>query len=389
MAANNKKPKICIITTQDISLNKMFPEFYPLLLAKGYEVVGICADGPHVEKVRQQGVRVITVPMIPGITPIRDLRCLWMLYRIFKAEKFDLIHYSTLKASFLAAIAGHLTGCPALVYTIRGFHIFTGLKKFVTKSCDKIAARLADYIIAISSSLKDKLVEEGIASANRINVLGAGSSKGVNLEQFQLNEKTKSCAEKIRRDSGISDNDIVLGYAGRLTVKKGIVEFLTAFANIRKSNDKVHLMVIGGQDKRRPLPAEFIEQMDTNPHIHKIAWTDDIANYMAATDIFVLPTYHDGFGNVLIEAAALEKPVIGTDGPGSRDALQDGVNGILVPVRDVMSLEKALKELIENPTKRKQMGSNGRKWVSENFDRREVWGRLIEVYDKMLRKSRK
>jgi glycosyltransferase involved in cell wall biosynthesis len=388
MAENNRKPKICIVVAADVSLDTLFPDFYPLLLAKGYEVVGICADGPYVENVRRQGVRVIMVPMARAITPLHDLKCIWKLYRIFKKEKFDIIHYSTLKASFLTAIAVRLAGGAVLIYTIRGFHIFTGLKQFVIKCGDRVASRSADYVIAISKSLKDKVVNEGILPADRINVLGAGSSRGVNVEKFKLNEKTKSAAENIRKDLEIKEDDIVIGYAGRLTIEKGIVELLTAFDNIRWEYNNVHLFIIGDQDKRKPMSDDVFEWMDTDPHIHPIPWTDDIVSYMAATDIFVLPTYHDGFGNVLIEAAALEKPVIGTDVPGARDALQDGVNGIMVKARDVASLERALRELIESPDKRIRMGKEGRKWVVDNFDRKMVWSRLLEVYEKLLSAKR-
>lgn len=389
MLGNSQKPKICIITAADISLDTLFPDFYPLLLAKGWEVVGICTDGPYVENVRRQGVRVITIPITRAITPLHDLRCIWTLYRIFKREQFDLIHFSTLKASFLSAVAGRLAGCPALLYMIRGFHIFTGVKQFIIKSCDKLASRLSDYVIAISHSLKDEVVREGILPASRINVLGAGSSKGVNLEQFQLNERTMSNAVKIRLDLGIGEDDIVLGFAGRFTVEKGIVELLTAFDNIRRTNKKVHIIMVGYRDKRKPLPDKIIDWMNTGPCKHTIPFTDDIASYMAAADIFVLPTYHDGFGNVLIEAAAMEKPVIGTDTPGARDALQDGINGILVQARDVTSLEEALRELIENPAKRTEMGRKGRPWVAENFDRKVVWKRLIEVYERLLNQGRR
>ncbi len=384
MMKSNEKLKVCIITTADISLDKLFPDFYPLLLAKGYEVVGICTDGSYVENVRRQGVRVITVPITQAFTPMRDLKCLWMLYRIFKREEFDLIHYSTIKASFLAAVAGHLAGCPALLYTIRGFHIFTGFKQFLIKTCDRVASYFADYVIANSESLKEKVVKEGILTASRINVFGAGSSKGVNLKKFQLNEEARTNGRKIRTNLKIDKDDIVFGYAGRLTIEKGIVELLTAFDNIKNDNRKIHLFIIGDQDKRKPMPKEILKQMDKDPHIHRIPWTDDIVSYMAAMDVFVLPTYHEGFPGVLIEAAAMKKPVIGTDAVGARDALQDGINGIMVKVRDVASLEQALRELLEDPQKRIEMGTKGRRWVAENFDRNVVWSRLLEVYEKLL-----
>ncbi len=391
MMPSNWKPKVCIITTVDLSLDKLFPGFYALLVERGYEVVGICADGPFVDNVRKQGARVIVVPMTRQFTPIRDLKCLWMIYRIFKREKFDIIHYSTPKAELLSAIAGRLLRCPVLAYTLRGtaYTGFSGLKRLIGKICVKIACRSAHCVIVISNSLREEAVRERLSPADHLTVLGAGSSKGVDIEQFQLSEQTIIQAQSIRQDLGIGTSDIVIGYAGRLTKEKGIVELVAAFGNIRKTYGNIHMILVGDQDQRSPLPDEVIGRMSENANIHSIPFTDDLAGYMAATDIFVLPTYRDGFGNVLIEAAALEKPVIGTDVFGARDALQNGINGILVRARDVGSLENALVKLIENPAQRIEMGRNGKQWVRENFDRKIVWERLIEVYEQMLAKAGK
>ncbi|MHC5075152.1 MAG: glycosyltransferase family 4 protein [Planctomycetota bacterium] len=380
------KSKIAIITTVDRSLDGLFPEFFPFLIEKGYDVVGICADGPFAKNVVDQGIRVIEIPMTREITPLRDLKCLYQMYRVFRREKFDIIHYSTPKAALLAAVAGHLVGCPARLYTLRGL-VHTGLsgfrKKFA-KYSEKISCRAAHRIIAISKSLKEEAVQEGILEKERIEVLGSGSSKGVNIHKFQLTKNIKSNAAKIRDDLGIRDDDILIGYAGRFTPEKGLVELYQACMNIRKIDKRIYLIWIGYQDHRRPLPEKFFISISNNPGVFLVPWTKSIVSYMAATDIFVLPSYRDGFGNVLIEAAALEKPVIGTDISGVRDALVDGVNGMLVTVKDVVSLEKALKELIDNPDRRIQMGKSGREWVVENFDRSVVWKRLIDVYEDML-----
>lgn len=380
------KPKIAIITTVDLSLDKLFPDFYHLLLKKNYEVVGITADGPYLENVRRQGVRTIAVPMTRDFTPVQDLKCLWMLYKIFRREQFDLIHYSTPKAALLSAITGRLAGCPVLLYTLRGLGYtgFSSLKRFVAKSSEKIACRCAHYVIAISKSLKSEAVEEGLLPANRIKVIGAGSSKGVNVEQFQLNERTKAEAKKIRQDLGIDNSDIVIGYAGRLAEEKGITELLAAFANIRKINYTVDILLVGDQDQRNPLPDEILRLISKDTNIHMVPFNNNVVNYIAAMDIVVLSSYREGFGNVLIEASAMEKPVVGTNITGCCDAILNGTTGILVQPRDVVSLEKALKELIGNPSKRVEMGRNGKQWVIENFDRSLVWNRLIKVYERML-----
>jgi glycosyltransferase involved in cell wall biosynthesis len=380
-------PKICIIITVDISLDSLFPDFYPTLIAKGYEVVGICADGPRVENVRRQGVRVITVPMTREFTPLKDLKSLWQLYKVFNREKFDIIHFSTPKASLLASIAGRISCGPVLLYTLRGlgYTAYTGLKRHIARCCEKITCACADYIIAISHSLKEYVVNEGIVSGRKVYVLGQGSSKGVNLKTFNLNGEVKIKSSQIRDELGIDYGDIVLGYAGRLTEEKGIVEFYRAFQNIRNNN--VHMLLVGDQDERNPLPEPFMSQIEKDIRVHRIDFQEELPPYIAAMDVFVMPSYREGFGNSIIEASAMEKPVIATDIPGCKDAIKDGQTGILVKPRDVKVLQQAIERLIASPGERKLMGQNGLKWVKENFSRDLVWARTLEVYEKMLSKS--
>ena len=388
MAERNKKVKICVITTVGLSLDKLFPDFYPILIEKGYEIVGICAEDKYAENVRRQRVRVITVPMTRDFSPIQDLRCFWKLYRIFRHENFDLIHYSTPKASLLAAIAGRLVCCPALLYTVRGlgYTAFSGMKRFVGKLCEKIACHCAHYVIVIAPSLKEEAVRENLLPAVRMNVLGIGSSKGVNIDRFQVNKETITQAKKVRQDLGINANDIVIGYVGRLTEDKNLGELLEAFCNIYSRNKSVYMFFVGDQDQRNPLPEKIAVKIKTHPGIHTFPFQEQIENYIATMDIFVLPSasYREGFGNVLIEASAMEKPVIATNLAGSRSAVVNNVTGILVDKPDTIYLEEALNELIKNRPKRIEMGRNGKQWVTKNFDRKVVWGRLIKVYEQML-----
>lgn len=360
-----------------------------MLVRRGFDVTGICSDGPWLEKVRAQGIKVIVVPMERGFALATDLKCVWKLYRIFKRERFDLIHYSTPKAALLAGLAGRALGCPALLCTLRGlgYAAFGGWKRLVGKLCEKVACRCAHHVIAISHSLKEQAVGEGLLTANRINVLGAGSSKGVNLDVFRLNAQTNTAAQRIRRDLGICDSDIVIGYAGRMTEEKGTGELFGAVEGLKRQYSGLHLLMIGHTDQRNPLTKRSLELLSQNEYVHLIPFKDNVADYMAAMDILVLPSYREGFGNSLIEASALQIPVVATDIPGCRDAVIDGITGILVKPRDVSSLQRALEVLIEKPEKRIVMGKNGRRWVQNNFDRQVVWERLMLVYKQMLGNS--
>lgn len=386
MSKGNRKTKVCIVTTVDSSLYVLFPGFFQLLQEQGFEVTGICSEGPWLAKVRDQGIRVIVVPMTRNFTPLADSICLWKLYQAFRQERFDLIHYSTPKAAFLAGLAGRMARCPALLYTLRGlgYAAFGGFKRAIGKLCEKIACKCAHSVIAISNSLKDEAVREQLIAASQINVLGEGSSKGVDLDEFQPNVKTSSESRRIRQSLGIADGDVVIGYVGRLTEEKGIAELVKVVNLLQRKYANLHLVMVGHTDQRNPFTKEIFDNLSEKNHIHVIPFTDDLPNYLAAMDIVVLVSHREGFGNSLIEASAMEIPVIASDIIGCRDAVVDNVTGLLVKPYDMEALERNLDELITNPAKRTDLGRSGRKWVEKNFDRHAIWAELITQYKRLL-----
>jgi glycosyltransferase involved in cell wall biosynthesis len=141
---------------------------------------------------------------------------------------------------------------------------------------------------------------------------------------------------------------------------------------------------VGDQDERCPLGKDILEGIGKDSRIHKVGFVKNVEDYLAAMDMFVMPTYRDGFGNSIIEASAMEKPVIGSDIPGCRDALIDAVTGYLVRPMDIDSLETTMRNMLKNPAHLAEMGKAGRKWVVDNFGREKVWQNLISVYSELI-----
>ena len=146
--------------------------------------------------------------------------------------------------------------------------------------------------------------------------------------------------------------------------------------------------MIGDQDLRHPLSDHAIEVIDRCKNVHRLPRTEDLPSYMAAMDIFTLPSHREGFGNTIIEASAMELPVVATDIIGCRDALVEGKTGLLVKFRDIGSLKEILAKLVDDPTLRYRMGQNGRQWVEENFNRKVVMPRLVKVFEQILESAK-
>jgi glycosyltransferase involved in cell wall biosynthesis len=307
--------------------------------------------------------------------------------KLFAERKFDLIHYSTPKAALIASLASWSLNHPRRLYTLRGlgYQSYSGIKRRIGFICEKIAVKLAHRIVAISHSLREEVVESKLGPASKFEVLGAGSSKGVDCERFCRSQDIMLRGASLRSSLGIQEGDCVIGYAGRLSPEKGIPETVEAFLVNYASVRSVHLILVGDLDRRCPLDTTVMDRCASQLNIHCLPHTEDMPGCMAAFDVFVLPSHREGFGNVLIEASAMGIPVISSDITGCRDAVLDGQTGILVYPGDPIALAAAMDTLVGNSDLRRRLGEQGAAWVRRDFDRRVVWNNLIEVYDEMLK----
>lgn len=384
-----EQKKICIITTIDLSLYYFFPGFIKLLQDEGFHVTAICADtknGEIIAKLRDLGAEVKVVNMRRNISPIHDLKTLRELYGIFRREQFDLIHYNTPKAALLSSIAGRLVGHKSLLYTLRGlgYQTFNGPKRFIGKMCEWVALAFATRVITISPSLREETINEGLARADKLEMIGIGSSKGVDCDAFRLSDELRAAATAIRSRNGILEDDVLIGFAGRFTPDKGLDELVSAFTDLHSKNPGLHLMFIGENDSRIPISEELQDRCKQHSNIHLVGYQDDVASYLAALDIFVLPSHREGFGNVLIEAAAVRTAVVSSNINGARDALVNDETGLLFEVKNTDSLRKTLGRLIEDRSLRERLAANGEAWVHQNFDRKSIWKKLIALYREMI-----
>jgi glycosyltransferase involved in cell wall biosynthesis len=254
----------------------------------------------------------------------------------------------------------------------RDYENDSGLKRRFRVALDKIAYWLSAETIVVSPSMRDAMVRDGIGSETTLTVFGKGSCGGIDPQRYAREAVNSDEVSALRRHFNLSAADKVLLSVGRLRRDKGINELVYAFLSIEQDYPDWHLVVIGHEETVQPLDVAVREALQKHPRIHCKEWIADPRIAYAMSDVFVFPTWREGFGNVAMEAASMELPVVVAASIGSVDTAIDGVTGLLFPTRDVAALAGKLRQMIEYPELRKRMGQAGRRRVIEEFDSRSI-----------------
>ncbi len=387
-----QRPKICMVSSIPVTLWSFYRSLPRRLKREGIEAHICSSAGSELEIFADEGVKTWALPISRKITPFEDLRSIFKLVRIFKRERFDIVHAHTPKAGLLGMIAAKLAGIKYRIYTCHGMPLETerGLKRLILKICEIISFCCATKVLVVSQSLLQKVRDYGICNSDKAIVLLDGTACGVDLKRFTKNEVLQNGAKKIRAELGISDDDILIGFIGRLVPDKGVGVLLKAFCTLVKEYENIHLAIIGDYEPHRGyLSDKEVDLLDHHVKITHISFTNDIEKYYIAMDMLVLPTRREGFPYTLLEAAAMELPVIATKVTGCVDAVVDGVSGILVKVDDTIELYEAMLKLARDPDLRNKFGKQGRLRVEKLFDSKLLIDKHISLYKGMFDKNAK
>jgi len=310
------------------------------------------------------------------------LKTLWSIIKIFKVIKPDIINFGTPKVSLLGMFAGAVMGVKRRIYTCRGFRFEneSGVKKRILKQMEKITGSFAQTIICISPSLKNLAVSENVFNEQKTIVINKGSSNGLNLSKFALSSVNMSDKNKFIDDNKLKDK-FVFGFVGRLVKEKGLFELLAAFEKLYAVNKDVHLIFLGSDITSSDSEKKALEKYKNHPAILFLGFQTDVPFYMSIFDVMVLPSHREGFGNVYIQAAAMEIPCIGCNITGVRDAVSDGFNGFLVEAKSERKLYEAMEKLYLDKDLAERFGKNGLIWA-QNFDRAIIWDAMDKLYQK-------
>lgn len=352
-----------------------------------YEIIGIASDSIYLNKVRdEEGIRAIAVEMTRTITPFKDLKALFELYRIFKKEKPFIVHTHTPKAGTLGMIAARLAGVPHRLHTIAGLPLLesTGSKRKLLNIVEKLTYACATLVLPNSFGMQDIVIKEKLCSKEKLRVIGNGSSNGIDTEHYDKKNVSLQRIDAIKQHLNIKPKDIVFLFIGRIVKDKGINELVEAFDAISDSHLNAKLIIVGYLEKELdPINSITESLIKSNTNIYEVGEVEDIRPYIAISDILVLPSYREGFPNVVLQANCMGIPCIVTNINGSNEIISDNFNGIIIPVKDSVALKNAMLQLYNNPNRIKDLAKNTRPNILNKYKRELIWQEMLDLYNNL------
>ena len=384
-----KKPRLLRITTVPISLKLLLAGQLNFFRTSGFEVLAVSADGPEIVNNTIDGTGHIAVPMTRRITPIQDLICLYKLVRIIKTFQPDIVHTHTPKAGLLGMMAAWICGVPIRMHTVAGLPLMekSGALRWLLIQIERLTYRCATHVYPNSNGLKS-FIENNIADSRKLKIIGNGSSNGIDTTYFSRNESLEDQAASIRTKYGIARADIVFSFVGRVVKDKGISELAGAFRKFRQDaqlQSRVFLLIVGPlEEDLDPLDGEVLQFLTKDDHVTLAGYQSDVRPWLIASDIFVFPSYREGFPNVVMQAGCLGIPSVVSDINGCNEIVENGQTGIIVKPKDESALYSAMLTLAESELLRSRLASGARQKIQRDFDQRYVWEQLKNEYHERL-----
>ena len=327
-------------------------------------------------------VEVIAVPIVRNISVLRDLQAVLVLVALFFRKRFDAVHSVTPKAGLIVAISGAIARIPVRVHTFTGQVWVTrkGLARRVLKAVDKALARMTTHVLVDSPSQRDFLLREGVVSEKKSRVLASGSISGVDTIRFRPDAELR---RRIRQLEGIPEDGLVFLYVGRLKVDKGVLDLAQAFSRVGEYCGKAWLLIVGPDEEGlRPHMESVCSAV--GGRLRFVGYTDAPQEYMAAADVLCLPSYREGFGSVIIEAASVGIPAVASNIYGIIDAIEPSAVEYLHEPGDIDALQARMKQMIDDPELRAALGKKARERAHRLFAKSLVTSTLVGFYDSVV-----
>jgi len=383
-AINANTKRICFVATLPVTINAFVLPQAKYLELNGWDVTLICAEDKNISKVVPSGVRYIPMQFKRGIDIYGTPRAIFDLYRLFMREQFDIVQYTTPNAAFYASTSAWLARIPVRLYDLGGIRYegYEGITRQFFKLLERWCCRCSTIIEPVSISSLEYSIQEGIFSRDKARIIWNGSACGVNVERFDIAKKEAWRAE-YRNKVGIEPHHLVIGFVGSIRRDKGCNELIAASRNILSEMPDARLLLVGDKYFYGSIDMDLRDWIDSTNQVICIPPNSEIPQYMACMDILSLPSYREGFGLVIVEAEAMGVPVVVSDIPGPIDAMRHERTGLVVPVKNVEALTKALKLLLSDSTKRASYGAAAAAFARENYEQSEFLRHVMEDKEKL------
>ena len=384
--------KILNIFTLSTTAQSFFDGQFKFLSDAGHDIWVASSSDEPAEFVNDNHLTYRKFDIRRSISPFADLRTIVALSSFIRREKFDAVVGHTPKGAMVAMIAAKLAGVKSRIYYRHGliYTTATGLKRTIFKTVERLTALMATNIVNVSPSLSQLAVKDRLNSEAKQTVIGCGTCGGIDtIDTFNPAKVSVDTVSALRHTLVIPDGAFVVGFCGRLCHDKGIIELIDGFKLFKKTHPEIdaRLLLVGPYDARDILPQYIKDEIESNPSIIAPGAVSHhyLPNYYSLMNVFVFPSYREGFGMTVIEASAMRLPILVSRSHGCIDSIQESVTGDYIDLSPEGVKNGLVSMLDEN--KRTLYGENGRKWVVDNFDRRVMWPLVKDLYSDIMKGS--
>lgn len=377
------KKKLCIVATVPVAL-KVFMREHVVKLSEMASVTLVCSGATDELEHIFAGldVRCVSLDIERKVSLSKDFFSLIALRKFFVTEQFDAVHSLMPKSGLLAMLAAKLVGVPVRVHIFTGqvWSTSVGMKRTVLKLMDKLLAFCATHLMADSPSQRDFLVDEGVVGREKISVLGLGSISGVDGARFRPDPAARC---EIRAQLRIPPNAVVFLFMARVTRAKGALDMARAFSNVASYAPEAYLLMVGPDEEE--LEGQLADLfVDVKSRVRRVGFTDSPEQFMAAADIFSLPSYREGFSLATIQAAGAGLPAVASRIYGLTDAVDEGRTGLMHPPGDISAISTCMLRLYEDREFREQLSSTARQRAHSTFSQEYIVGEMVKFYGEIL-----
>lgn len=351
---------------------------------RGYREYIVCSPSRDIDNFSHiYQFQYLSIEILRKISILKDVKAVLETIQYIRNKQIDIVTGHTPKGALIAMLASYAAHVPIRIYFRHGlvYETSTGCKRKLLMLMDKLTSALATKIICVSPSVYQKSIDDKLNSVSKQYLLSRGTCNGIDVERFYRQNINELRLHELQKELKIEQTDLVIGYTGRLVRDKGIIALVNAFQKLQNKYPKLKLLLVGMLEERDALPNDVVQSIKQNPNIMSTGYVENsnIEYYYALMHVFVLPSYREGFPTSVLEASAMELPIVTTRATGCIDSILENETGIFVE-HDSDDIATAIDYFCSDENRRTEFGNNGRKFVVENFDQYIIWEEIEKLY---------